>query len=162
MSESVSKALLWLLVINLGIVFGAGLYEGRIVVPEWLSSTPDGTRHWNAHEARRDDTGRRFWVFVTTIPLTLLTVANLVAAWLASAPVRGWWLAASLAALADRIFTFTYFVPTMIGLMRAEDSPASVAKATRWEQLNYVRLAIVLIAWLAALKAFALFYQQRE
>jgi hypothetical protein len=94
--------LLRLFVINPGIVFGAGLYEGRIVVPEWLSSTPEGARHWNADGARRDDTGRRFWMFVTTIPLTLLTVANLVAAWRASGPVRSWWLAAVVAALADR------------------------------------------------------------
>ncbi len=66
------------------------------------------------------------------------------------------------AALADRAFTFGYFIPTMVGLMSAADSPQAVATATRWATLNYVRLAIVLAAWLAALEAFAVFYQQRE
>ena len=47
----------------------------------------------------------------------------------------------------------------MIGLMRAPDSPRSVAAATRWANLNHLRHAIVLAAWLAALKAFALYYQ---
>jgi hypothetical protein len=153
--------LLWLFVINLGIAFGAGLYEHRIVVPNWISSTPESGAHWNADVVRRDDTGRRFWAFVTTVPLTLLTLANLFAAWRASGAVRGWWLAAGLAALADRALTFSYFIPTMIGLMAATDSPESVAAATRWSNLNYLRHAIVLAAWLASLRTFALFNQQR-
>jgi hypothetical protein len=155
-----SEALLWLFVINLGIALGAGLYESRIVVPHWISSAPDLVRHWNADAARRDDTGRRFWGFVSTGPLTLITLANLIAAWRASAPVRGWWLAAAIAALADRVVTFAYFIPTMVRLMRAPDSPESVAVALRWARLNYVRLAILLVALLTALRAFSLLYQQ--
>jgi len=49
----------------------------------------------------------------------------------------------------------------MVGLMRAADSPASVAVATRWSSLNYLRHAIVLAAWLMSLRAFSLFYRQR-
>ncbi len=161
MPGTVSTTLLWLFVINLGIAFGAGLYEHRIVVPQWISSSPASGSHWNADAARRDDTGRRFWAFVTTLPLTLLTLGNLFVASWASSPERWWWLAAGLAALADRALTFSYFIPTMVGLMRAADSPSSVAAATRWWNLNYVRHAIVLVAWLAALQAFALVYQQR-
>jgi hypothetical protein len=41
------------------------------------------------------------------------------------------------------------------------DSPEAVAIATTWANLNYVRHAIVLVAWLAALKAFSVLYQQR-
>jgi hypothetical protein len=63
--------------------------------------------------------------------------------------------------LADRALTFSYFIPTMIGLMNAADSSASVAIATRWTQLDYLRHALVLAAWLAALRTFALFYQSR-
>ena len=63
---------LWLFVINLGISFGAGLYEARVVIPQWVNLPP---RTW-------PNTGILFWVYVTTIPLTLLTVANLFAAWL--------------------------------------------------------------------------------
>jgi hypothetical protein len=154
--------LLWLFVINLGIAFGAGLYEHRIVVPRWLSVSTEGGAHWNASAARQDDTGRRFWAFASTLPLTLLTLANVVIAWRSTGAIRGWWLAAALAALADRLFTFSYFVPTMIGLMRAADSAESVAAATRWSNLNHLRHAIVLSAWLASLKTFALFHQQHE
>ena len=161
MGESLSRTLLWLFVINLGIALGAGLYEGRIVVSQWLISSPETGLHWNAEAARRDDTGLRFWAFVTTVPLTLLTVANLIAAWRAAEPMRRWWLAAGAAALADRVFTFAYFIPTMVGLMEAQDSPEAAATALRWANLNYIRHAIVLTAWLAALKAFALVYEHR-
>lgn len=160
MSEATSATLLYLFVINLGIAFGAGLYEHRIVVSRWISSSAKSGSRWNAEAARRDDTGRRFWAFVTTVPLTLLTLANLLVARWASGPVRWWWLAAGLAALADRAFTFSYFIPTMVRLMGTTDSPASDAAAARWWNLNYVRHAIVFVAWLAALRGLALFSQQ--
>ena len=155
MSTPAATTLLWLFVINLGIAFGAGLYEHRIVVPRWIASG-DGDLHWHAEAARRDNTGLRFWAYVTTGPLTLLALANLYAAWQASGAVRGWWLAAALLALADRLLTFSYFIPTMVGLMRATDSPDAVATATRWVRMNHLRHACVLGGWLAAMKALAM------
>ena len=160
MPTNVATVFLWLFVINLGIAFGAGVYEHRIVVSRWISSSSESGAHWNAEAARQDDTGRRFWVFVTTVPLTLLTVANVFAAWGASGPVRGWWLGAAVAAITSRVFTFTYFIPTMIGLMGSADSAEAVAVATRWSHLDYVREAILLTAWLASLRAFSLLYQR--
>ena len=161
MSGTTSAIVLWLFVMNLGVAFGAGLYEHRIVVARWISASPQGNVSWNAEAARQDDTGRRFWGLVTTVPLTLLTLANLVAAFQARGAVRAWWLVAAFAALADRIFTFSYFIPTMIGLMRAPDSPAAAAAAIRWSNLNYLRHAFVFAAWLASLQTFALFFRQR-
>ena len=146
MSTTISTVLLWLFVVNLGIAFGAGLYEHRIVTPDWFNHDGSGS-HWSAEAARRDNTGLRFWAYVTTGPLTLLTLANLVVAWKTVGPERGWWLAAALAVLLDRVLTFLYFIPTMIGLMNAPVSPAAVAAATRWMSLNYLRHA--LYWWLA-------------
>ena len=159
MPDGITTGLLWLFVIFLGITFGAGIYEERISVPRWLSSSEKSEHHWNAEEAQRDDTGRRFWAAVTTVPLTLLTLASLIVAWRAPGSLRSWWLTAACLALGDRIFTFSYFIPTMVRLMGAADSSESVIKAREWANLNYVRLAIVLAAWLAALKAFSLLYQ---
>ena len=155
-----SEILIWLLVVNLGIAFGAGIYEHHLVVPRWIIREGGSTIHWNSTAARLDDTGRKFWVFVTTIPLTLLTLANIYVAWHSSGGIRSWWLAAGCAAFADRLVTFSYFIPTMIGLMKTPDSPQSVATARRWSNANYLRHAIVLAAWLLSLKAFSVFYQQ--
>jgi len=77
----VPTILLWLFVINLGIAFGAGLYEHRIVVSRWIRASSATGVQWDVAAARQDDTGRRFWGFVTTGPLTLLTLANVVVAW---------------------------------------------------------------------------------
>ena len=148
--------------IDLGIAFGAGLYEHRIVAAQWIESSPGSGMHWDAEAARRDDTGRRFWGFVTTMPLTLLTLANLYVAWRAPEPVRSWWLGASVAALAERTFTFSYFIPTMVRLMRTEDSPAAARAAMRRSRLNYFRHAIVLVAWLMSLRAFSVFYLSQK
>ena len=46
----------------------------------------------------------------------------------------------------------------MLILQRAEAVPESevLAMAAQWERLDYVRHAIVLVAWLAALKGLSL------
>jgi hypothetical protein len=158
MRGSAAYVVLWLYILNLGIAFGAGLYESRITVPQWLSRTPEGGYRWNPAAAAEADVGLRFWSFVTTIPLTLLTLASLVLLWGAPEPARRWWLISVVAALVDRALTFLYFIPTMIRLMRGDVRPESVAvaKARQWVRLGYVRHAATLIAWLAALQAFAL------
>ena len=155
---AVQMIVLWLFVINLGIAFGAGLYESRIVVPQWLRFSPGSGYRWNAEAAREADVGLKFWVYVTTIPLTLLTLASLVAAWWTSDPVGHWWLGAAAAALVDRVMTFTYFIPTMLTLMRdgALSQSAEVSRARQWVALGYVRQAATLLAWLAALRALSL------
>lgn len=162
MTDIIIKVLLWLFVINLGIAFGAGLFETRIVVPDWLVWSPETGYFWDAEAVRRHNTGLRFWVFVTTTSLTLLTLACLIAVWWTQGATRNWWLVAAVAALADRIFTFSYFIPTMVSLMEDKTLPQSkaVAMALQWVKLGYIRHALTLIALLAALKAFSLFYSK--
>ncbi len=160
MTETFTSIIMWLFVINLGVAFGAGLYESRIVVPQWLIVSPESGRRWNAEAARQANVGLRFWFYVTTVPLTLLTLASLAAAWRTPDVARMWWLGAAAAALVDRVMTFAYFIPTMIKLMReaALSESEAVAKATQWVKLSYVRHLATLIAWLLALKAFSLLY----
>ncbi|HSJ32864.1 MAG TPA: hypothetical protein VK933_15595 [Longimicrobiales bacterium] len=155
-----SEALLWLFIINLGIAAGAGLYESRIVVPDWID-TAAASPAWNADAARADNTGVRFWVTVTTVPLTLLTLANLFVGWRAPIGLRWWWLGTASTALVERALTLGYFVPTMVRLMQAANSPDVVSSAIRWAQLNNVRHVLVLAALLAALKTFSLLYTYR-
>jgi hypothetical protein len=135
---------LWLFIVVLGTAFGAGLYESRITIPRWI--TPD---RWDGAAAARDDPGRRFWAFVTTLPLTLLTFVSLAQAW----SERSWWLAAAVTALAERLLTFGYFIPTMVRLQKLPDGAEARAKATWWARANYLRHALTLAAWLLAMKA---------
>ncbi len=145
-----SDIVLWLFVINLGIVFGAGLYEARVVVPLWASAPPESLKS--------PDSGRRFWAFTTTIPLTLLTLGSLFIAWGDRQPLHQYWLSAALVTLVDRLATFSYFIPTMLRLQRASGMSASDvrAKFSRWTRANYARSALTLVAWLLALKALTM------
>ena len=142
--------LLWLFIIFLGTAFGAGLYESRIVVPMWTSDPPASMAS--------PDSGHRFWAFVTTGPLTLLTVANLVAALQTQGPARGWWLTAAIVTLVERAATFGYFIPTIIRLQRKPTLTQSAVRTAlaRWVRLNYVRNTLTLVAWIAALKVLAM------
>ena len=148
MRKYVPEVLLWLFVVDLGIAFGAGIYESRVVMPRWESIPP---QTW-------PNTGLEFWVYVTTVPLTLLTLANLVAAWQDKGPRRRWWLGAVAIVVVERIATFSYFVPTMLRLMDTEGLPEAEvwAALSRWLLLDYGRHVLTLAGWLAALKAFSL------
>lgn len=158
MAQYIPDILLWLFVINHGIAFGAGLYEQRIILPQWFSRSSESGIRVNSAAMRSTDTGRTFWAFVTTVPLTLLTLANLVAAWQSQGPRHGWWLGAVVVTLVERIATFSYFLPTAVRLMRAEALPSAKveAMASRWVGLNHVRAALALTGWLAALRALSL------
>jgi hypothetical protein len=138
---------LWLFVINLGIAFGAGIYEARVVIPQWANTPP---RMW-------PNTGLMFWVYVTTVPLTLLTLASLVAAWRDRRPRRSWWLGAVAIIIIERLATFSYFIPTMVRLMNTEALPEAEVKTTlsQWIFLNHGRHVLTLAGWLCALKAFS-------
>lgn len=150
------SAALWLFVVFLGVALGAGLYESRVEVPQWIKDTGSGY-FWDAGAAREADSGLRFWAFVTTGPLTVLTVLNLVLAVRSRGPVRRWWIGAASASLADRALTFGYFIPTMLTLMADElDQPAAVDAALRWAALDWVRHGLSLVALLAALRALTL------
>ncbi len=170
MTFTFAGILLWLFVLDLGIAFGAGLYEHRIVVPQWFSRSQESGLRVNSKTMQQMDMGRKFWSFVTTVPLTILTVASVIVApfhrfifsplQLRGGAVRFWWLTATAFALVDRIATFSFFIPRAMRLMGADSLPPSRAAkmASLWIGMNWIRLALLLAAWLAALKALSLLH----
>jgi hypothetical protein len=58
-----------------------------------------------------------------------------------------------VAIVVERIATFSYFIPTMLKLQRAETFPEAKGQSdgAQWVYLNHVRNTIVLAAWVAAL-----------
>lgn len=160
MTSRTAEILLWLYVIDLGIACGAGLYEHRIILPQWFSGSVKAGLRVESEAMCRADVGRKFWAFVTTVPLTILTLASLVFASMSQGALRFWWLTATGFALLDRVATFSFFIPKALTLMRADSLPPSRAATTAslWIRMNWLRLALDLCAWLAALKAFSLLH----
>lgn len=152
------EVLLLLLILNLGTAFGAGLYETIIIIPQWFQKSAESGYRVNLQAMHETDTGRKFWAFVTTLPLTLITLANLFVAWQSQEPRHDWWLAAALITFIERVGTFSFFIPTVIKLQKADRLPASrvTGLVSLWIGFNYVRNAFTVIAWLLALKAFSM------
>jgi hypothetical protein len=151
-----SRILLWLWIINLGIALGAGLYESRIVLPDWLYRRPDGAWFWDAAAARHSATGLRFWAFVSTGPLTLLTLANAAFGFRAPSPLRRGWVGIAFLGAIERMFTFGYFIPTMLRLLSGDLSQqAAVDLARQWQALDHLRHALLAVVLLGCLRVFA-------
>src|SRR5690606_5087356 len=105
---------------------------------------------------RHSNTGLRFWAFVSSGPLTLVTLVNLVLVFRAAKPLRNVWLAGVSVGLGERIFTFAYFIPQMITLMSGELPQAeAVPLAQQWENLNFVRHGLLSATWVLSLKVFS-------
>jgi hypothetical protein len=149
---------LWLFVVFSGISVGAGLYEMRVNVPRWFTPIRGSAVSVNVDAITTDDSGRRFWGYVTTVPLTLLTVAGCVIAWNPATARERWWPAGAAVMLAERLGTFAYFIPTLLKLVQAEHLPPGQAEqlARRWMRRNRIRSVLAFAGWLAALKALSL------
>lgn len=157
MRMSTARVVLFLFLINLGVAFGAGLYESVVVLPGWLWADTNGRFHWNSAAAVGDNPGLRFWIFASTIPLTLLAGTNLWIAWRrCEGALRNWWMTGAVLSLLDRMMTILYFIPVMIALMGSGDTPDAAASAQRWINLNNVRLLLVFGAWMAAFRTWTL------
>lgn len=158
--KSLLKSTFWLLVIFTGIAFGAGVYEVRIALPQWLT-TIDGITVWHADLAKAADPGLNFWAYVTTGPITLLTLISLILVWKTKGSVKRWWLITLLFLLIDRAMTFGYFIPTMVELMSDKLSAAdAVHTAQQWARLDVVRLIASGLSYLAAIRLLAEFYRR--
>jgi hypothetical protein len=150
---NISEIMLLLFTLNLAIAFGAGLYETRIVLPLWFKKAGAGYQV-DFENMRSIDTGRKFWGFITTIPLTLLTIANLILALQSHGPIRSMWLTASLIVLVERIATLTFFIPVAIKLQKAGSlHPSKTGRLVAWWiRMNYIRNMLTFVACLMALK----------
>lgn len=158
MMSHIAEMLLALFILNLGVAFGAGLYETKIILPLWFPKSSDSGYRVNTKAMSETDSGRKFWAFVSTGPLTLLTLINLVLAWQSQLPGQAWWLAAALITLLERISTFSFFIPTIIKLQTTDQLASTQINRLigLWIGVNYVRNALTLLAWGAALLAFSL------
>ncbi|TDC61032.1 DUF1772 domain-containing protein [Micromonospora sp. KC207] len=151
-----ATVLLWLLVVFVGVQFGAGLYEKIVVVPLWDSVPPSDVLA-AMERSGMYNAGRAFWPFVSPV-VALLAVANVVA-WRGNRANRRWVLAAGIIMLGYAIFSYSYFVPQMLMLQSSAGSwPESKISATVqwWTSLNYLRMLLGAAGWSCALRALSL------
>jgi hypothetical protein len=159
----ISKTLLFIFVVVLGIEIGAGLYETLVVLPLWTLSPPDSVIEYYKHNAAAPqfalNAGGRFWMFFT--PLTGLTaLLALLSGFRTNPKHRRWRVIGSVLALIVVAATFAWFVPNIMKLYSEAVltmSPDELTTLTnQWVRLNWVRVAVYLSGWLCALRAFSI------
>lgn len=159
----IGQILLWLFVIVLGIELGAGLYETLVVLPLWTSAIPESVIVYYRHNAADPqfalNAGGRFWMFQTPF-LGLVSIATLLSGLRTRPEHRKWRIAGTGLALLVVISTLAWFVPNIIKLggqvvlTMSRDDVASIANT--WVTLNWVRVIVYSLAWLAGLRAFSI------
>jgi hypothetical protein len=155
LSEGAENRLLIAFLGATGVALGAGLFELRVVIPQWASAPAAGVRgamERSGHVA----SGRVFWPFVGAAVLPL-TAANVLAAAWSRAPRRRWWLASSATVAGLCGATAYYYVPALHRLTRAEQmSEDEVRSLVVWRvRLDYVRVAVGAGAWICGLTALS-------
>ena len=154
-----ARIALWLFVIALGLDLGAGIYEGRIVVPLWASGVPETLAEGNPFARVAIDAGMRFWAYVTSA-VAVLAVVALLSGLTAPAGQRAWQTFATVLELVSVAMTLLYFRPTLVRLFMGHGTGLStetvIGIVRRWVLWSRVRMAISFIAWCAALYALTL------
>ncbi|MBF6328334.1 DUF1772 domain-containing protein [Nocardia transvalensis] len=148
---------LWVLVIFVGIQFGAGWYEKLGVIPMWADVPPEQALTAMEQSGFRR-AGRAFWPFVSPV-VALLSLINLYLAWRTPVPFRRWWLAAAAIMACYSASTYGYFATRMLLFQShgADWSPARVDSfIDTWTTLNYPRMILGAIGWVCALRALSL------
>jgi hypothetical protein len=147
---------IFLLFVSLGM--GAGLYEARVVYPNWATDALPATLGAKLISSGQAGAARRFWPFVSPAVL-LLAILNSYLAWQQVGAVRLVWLAASLTIIVKSLATYVYFAPTM---MRSFEH-ATRMEAThlrrmisQWTMLSRLRAVAEFIAWAAGVYALVL------
>ncbi|HXT04851.1 MAG TPA: DUF1772 domain-containing protein [Casimicrobiaceae bacterium] len=150
---------LWLFVIALGLDIGAGIYEGRIVVPLWSADVPATLAAGNPYGRVAINAGILFWSRMTSV-VALLALVTLAFSLRTPPPLRTRQIVASVAELVAVAMTLFYFRPTLVRLFMGHGeglSPDAIRSTVGlWVMWSRVRIMVSLVAWCAAIQALVL------
>jgi len=147
-----------LLILFIQLGMGGGLYESLVIYPGWKhDATPENLAQ-KLKDSGQALANRRFWPIVSPLQ-ALLAILNLVLAWLYKGNAHNTWLAAALIIIVTRIFTFTYFAPTMVRKFEHPEklNASRLKKAVSlWTSLSPFRIGVEFTAWVMAIYSFVL------
>ena len=142
---------LWLYSILASLVFGASVYETLVVHPAWSRQPPESFVGFVGAPVSRMNIAA-FWIPVA--PLFALSALGALAlafrAGTQSAPL----VASSTCAVLGVAWTLAYFRPSIVHFLEkgGGNTPADRlrSEARRWIRLNWIRTAMVAVAWWGA------------
>lgn len=153
--QRVAAVLLWSVLVLVGTMFGASVYQRISLIPEWGGALPQSVtvyfRGTNAGQAID-----RFWTLVTA-PTAIAIILTVVVNWPFVAR-RRWASRGAILFFLMLVWTVVYFIPGgVIPLMvRGGDglSPETITQMARaWIFWDWFRMAGTLASYLCFLKA---------
>jgi hypothetical protein len=141
--------------LGLALLLGATIYESVVMAPNYERDIPHSL-----------GLARQFLVLTTPAhyfrliaPLTLLILAaDVIACWHLSGP-RRWFLVALCALAVGDVITFAFHYPRLTVMFKSpltDDVSRLRRAAHEWATGNLVRAALLIVAFLAVLRAFAM------
>jgi hypothetical protein len=141
----------------MGVVIGGAIYEMLVINPLWSGSPPASVRNWNPNPQYAINPGE-FWGKAMPV-YTLTPIAALIAGWHLRER-RKWLMIAVLCALFVIAVSLAYFIPVIIELLAKRGEGLSDAqitsKAHLWMTLSWARVGVLILGWLAALRALSI------
>jgi hypothetical protein len=158
MVTTIDEVLLCAFIFSVGIGIGGGLYETRVVYPNWVKDpTPDGLSE-KLISSGQAGAATRYWPLVSPAS-ALLAILNVFLSWHQAGAVRSLWLMSSLAIVLKSTATYGYFVPTYIRQIakpRVMDSAALRRVVRTWAGLSPLRIVVETFAWITGMWAILL------
>ncbi len=159
MPSAAEQVFLCAFIFFVGLGIGGGLYETRVVYPNWMHAhTPDELGNKLASSGQAG-AARRYWPLISPAS-ALLALLNVFLGLHQEGLVRSLWLMSSLAIVLKSIATYGYFVPTY---MRRIAKPGAIDILTlrrlvrTWTRLSPLRVLIETFAWITGICALLLY-----
>jgi hypothetical protein len=158
MVTTTDEVLLCAFIFSVGLGIGGGLYETRVVYPNWSEDpTPDGLSE-KLISSGQAGAARRYWPLVSPAS-ALLAVVNMFLPWDQVGMVRDLWLMSSIAVVLKSLGTYGYFVPTYIRRIAKPNTMDAVTLrrlVRRWTGLSPLRIVVEIFAWITGMWALLL------
>ena len=154
MQRIVSRGCLWFAVIWWAIWFGGQFFNALMVVPYFSSDLPQSLAAWG--EMRTTYVGD-FFVIFNPIWIAVALAMSLASGWASYGRARTWAMGSLVAAVISALSLVLWMVPTIAGLVSAQDATISLSEIQRtlhqWTIANWGRLVIEFDGLVCALLA---------
>jgi hypothetical protein len=155
MSTTTEQILLGAFIFSVGMGIGGGVYETRVVYPNWTKEpTPNGLGA-KLISSGQAGAARRYWPLISPTS-ALLALLNAFPAWHQIGLVRTLWLTSSVSIIIKSAGTYGYFVPTYIRRIAKPEKIEIMAlrRVVRtWTNLSPLRVVVETFSWITGIWA---------
>jgi hypothetical protein len=155
MTTTTEQILLCAFIFSVGMGIGGGVYETRVVYPNWITEpTPNGLGE-KLISSGQAGAAQRYWPLISPTS-ALLAVLNVFFAWHQIGFVRTLWLTSSALIIFKSAGTYGYFVPTYIRRIAKPETMDIMAlrRVVRtWTNLSPLRVLVEMFAWITGVWA---------